>query len=182
MTLKLVAVYPDAYVFVEPDPKERDKKRLTISCHGEKTGVMINGTYFGALGVAQLIRGWAASIANLHSVRMIICGSADPGSSMTIKPLAMELSAQLRDILIKGYVRKVAANCAFPTVYDCFCTYGRQAVEYGLSCFSISKDDPLYHFHSVVFLNGVQVKQTMNGHDFVTLGYDGKARPFGLYK
>ncbi|MDX7989147.1 hypothetical protein FE392_17830 [Xenorhabdus sp. 12] len=183
MTLELIVAYPDAYAFVEPDPKEQNKKRLTISGHGDKKGVMIGGIHYEEPEIARFIRTWTVGIANLHSVRIVCCNSADP--DMKVSSLAMQLSKRFPTILIEGYVHKVTASCGFSDVYNIFRTHGSRAAEYGLNrYFSIFKDDPLYHFHSVVFLNGAQVDQaqTINGYDFVTLGYDGKTQPCNVFK
>ncbi|MBD2815389.1 hypothetical protein ID850_11535 [Xenorhabdus sp. Flor] len=184
--MKLIHVYPDSFVFEEPHRKVSGKNRLTISCHGNRERLIINGISYNPLQISLLIHGWT-DLAKLHSIRVLSCRSANSDPNEYIQHLVVEsippystsfasqLSVHLPNIFVRGYSWRLATTCNFPIVWNRYRTEGIQATADLLTQhFVIIKNNPRYHYHCVVFLNGRAVKQnyqtqTINGSDFACL-------------
>lgn len=186
--MQLKAVHPDAYVFTEPHRKFPDLTRLTIACHGiAGRQIEMNNTPVSPEELAASIRTWTA-VDRLHSVRLVACHSASlaPGASrqrlQTTDPARLwstafgaRLSAALPGVKVRSYVGEVTATCEHDLIWQAYRMMGPAFTADRLARnFTIIKDDPGEHYHSITFRDGLAIKQSYpiasnDGGDYAVL-------------
>ncbi|WP_145956915.1 hypothetical protein [Xenorhabdus miraniensis] len=187
--MKLIEVFRDSYVFEEQTVL--GKKQLTIVCHGTTENpnntyaVVVNNNQLGPAQLSQNIHNWVRDVNNLQRVRLAACMSANPehGAAALNTSFASQLSALLPNTYVRGYVREVTTTLE-PNALNFFyqmggCDIAQEGVA---NLFRMMREDLTRHYHSIVFLNGMVVRQTINGHDFQTLEDNGIAGSFDILK
>ncbi|MBI6547283.1 hypothetical protein [Xenorhabdus lircayensis] len=179
--MRLVAIYPDSYVFEEPHRKAIGKNRLTILCHGigffnKISKVSINSRRCNPVQLAQCIRRWT-EVKDLYNVRLVSCRTAnfDPDEdNLVITPdlrrypewttsFGSQLSLFLPNVFVRAHMGIITSNCGAGAIWRLYSDRGCQVVQDKLvRSFWIKKRIPDKHYHCVVFLNGRFHKQSYN--------------------
>ncbi|MDX7987817.1 hypothetical protein FE392_10815 [Xenorhabdus sp. 12] len=187
--MKLIRVYPDSSIFIEPHRKAVGKTRLTIVCHGYKHAlgvprIKIDDRFYGPQQIAQFIPAWTL-ITRLYSVRLLACdtASSDPDNKNNqhgewreaqsnddrTSSFGSQLSSYLKNIYIRAYDGRLFTSCPDESMWNHYMMGGEKAfTDVFIRDFQIDKNEADYH--SVVFFNGNIVKERYSIQPLSCLG------------
>lgn len=172
--MKLIGLIGGGFVFEEPHRQAPLKKRLTITCHGGRNFVKINGQKMDPLRLALFIR-YSTNLTSLRTVRLIACHSAEssvnlapglcaPLSEVTSESFGSKLSLYLPNITVKAYLGTVSSFGLDFRLTDSILSKktnisNTEIEDFLTRNFKIIKDGTM-PYHGVTFLNGIAIRQS----------------------